>query len=118
MNPINTSTDRQRIFDVHSSHSLFGNELRAILEILSHAEKEATTSGWINLGIDFDTRGEFSIDVVGYRLESDREYSNRMKRVEILRKEKEKIEREKLERSKAREEKERQQYEILKKKYG
>jgi hypothetical protein len=117
MNPINTSTDRQRIYDVHSSYSLFGNQLRAILEMLSRAEEEATTSGWINLGIDFDN-DENSIRVVGDRLENDREYSSRMQRVEILRKEKERIEREKHERAKAREEKERQQYEILKKKYG
>ena len=118
VNPIKTSVDRQRVYDVHSSHSLCGNELRSILEMLSHAEKEASTSGWINLGIDFDTHDANTIDVTGFRLENDKEYSSRMQRLKILQEEKEKIEKQKIKKLLEKEEKERQQYEILKKKYG
>ena len=106
-------SDKIRVWDVYETiHP--DNGLRSVIDSLQNAEAAEASGEWTQLQLDSTGDDEYHSAewrIVGYRMETDKEYEKRMKDLEKAKvladnqKEKQKVDERKL-------------YEKLKKKYG
>lgn len=106
-------TNKIRVFDIYTTiHPADG--LDNLINSLQ-AAKEAEKSGeWSELSVDWNSDDDYQTAnwyIKGYRLETDKEYNQRMKDLEKVAKFKKKMKED-------REERDKKEYERLKKKFG
>jgi hypothetical protein len=106
-------TNKIRVFDTHSTiHPDDGiDNLINSLQAAKEAEKSGEWTGLLVSWYSYDDYTSVEWHIKGYRLETDKEYNQRMKDLEKVAKFKKKMKED-------REERDKKEYERLKKKFG